>query len=73
MNIKKKVRFQQILTLREVAEALRLGRITTLRLVQSGRLRAFRAGRDWRILRTDLEQFMLPRTGRQDLVKGGRA
>jgi excisionase family DNA binding protein len=49
-----------IMTLKEVAKALRLGRVTTLRLVQTGKLQAFKAGRAWRIRREDLERFMQP-------------
>jgi excisionase family DNA binding protein len=51
---------EAVLTLKEIAKVLRLGRVTTLRLVQSGQLRAFRAGKAWRIQREDLEQFMQP-------------
>ena len=61
------IRFKQagesqdaILTLKEVAKALRLGRVTTLRLVQAGKLQAFKVGRAWRIRRRDLERFMQP-------------
>jgi excisionase family DNA binding protein len=68
MNNKRKVSYQGIFTLREVAEILRLGRVTTLRLVQSGRLQAFRAGRDWRVIGADLERFIRPQTDRSDLV-----
>jgi len=49
-----------LLTLREVANILRLGRVTTLRLVQTSKLKAFKAGRAWRIRREDLERFMRP-------------
>jgi excisionase family DNA binding protein len=48
------------MTIREVSAVLRIGRVTALRLVQSGQLRAFRAGRSWRIKREDLEGFMRP-------------
>ena len=48
------------LTLKEVAKVLRLGRVTTLRLVQTNKLQAFKAGRAWRIRHEDLERFMQP-------------
>jgi len=59
----------RVMTLREVSAVLRIGRVTALRLVRSGQLRAFRAGKVWRIRREDLEQFMQPRIA----VEGERA
>ena len=49
-----------LLTLKEVANILRLSRVTTLRLVQTSKLKSFKAGRAWRIRREDLERFMRP-------------
>lgn len=53
----------RVLKLKEVGYALRIGRVSALRLVNSGKLPAFRVGRDWRVLKSDLERFM--RTGRE--------
>lgn len=62
MNNKNKALQARVLTLREVYQTLRVGRITAMRLVQSGQLRAFRAGKCWRVRLEDLEQFMRPET-----------
>ncbi|MEN6560121.1 MAG: helix-turn-helix domain-containing protein [Acidobacteriota bacterium] len=60
-----------VLTLKEVYAALRVGRVTALRLVQSGKLPAFRAGRDWRVRRADLDSFMRPALATNQIPKGG--
>jgi len=52
-----------VLKLKEVCFALRIGRVSALRLVHSGKLPAFRVGRDWRVLESDLNRFM--RIGRK--------
>ena len=43
-----------ILTVIDVAEYLRVHRITVCRLVAKGLLRPFKVGRFWRFLRTDI-------------------
>lgn len=48
----------EVLKLAEVASYLRLGRVTAWRLIMSGQLQGFRAGRSWRVLRADLERFV---------------
>ena len=53
----------RVLKLKEVGYALRIGRVSALKLVHSGKLPAFRVGRDWRVLKSELEGFM--RTGRK--------
>ena len=61
MDIMSKATQIRVLKLKEVGFVLRIGRVSALRLVHSGKLPAFRVGRDWRILKTDLDRFM--RTG----------
>ena len=61
MDIRKKSNKSQVLKLEEVRTALRIGRVTALRLIHSGELSAFRVGRDWRVLESELERFMRPR------------
>jgi len=48
----------KVLKLAEVASILRLGRVTIWRLATSGKLKAFRAGKGWRVLRDDLDTFI---------------
>lgn len=48
----------EILTLREVAELLRVHPNTVYRLARSGKLPAFKAGTDWRFARRDVEAWM---------------
>ncbi|GAB4531023.1 MAG: hypothetical protein Kow0063_09810 [Anaerolineae bacterium] len=44
----------ELLTVREVAEYLRVSRVTAWRWCQQGIIPAFRIGRNWRIRRDDL-------------------
>ncbi len=61
---------KELLTVREVATYLRVGRITVWRWCQEGTLPACRLGRSWRIHRTDLSGFLKKRNLlRLDLVQ----
>jgi len=44
-----------ILTVNEIASYMRVSKTTICRWCSSGKLRAFRIGRSWRVQRTDLE------------------
>lgn len=48
----------EILTVNQVAEYLQLSEMTTYKLVQEGRIPAFKIGRHWRIKRTDLNNLL---------------
>ena len=52
---------KELLTVREVATYLRVGRITVWRWCQEGTLPASRLGRSWRIHRTDLSGLLKKR------------
>ncbi len=47
----------EILTVREVAEYLKLSRTTIWRWCNEGKLRAFKVGRGWRIHRSEIEKI----------------
>ena len=47
----------EILTVREVAEYLKLSRTTVWRWCNEGKLPAFKVGRGWRIHRLDVEKI----------------
>jgi len=47
----------EILTVREVAEYLKLSRTTIWRWRNEGKLQAFKVGRGWRIRRSELERI----------------
>jgi len=49
---------KEILTVREVADYLRVSRVTVWRWCQEGTLPASRIGRNWRIRRDDLFQVL---------------
>lgn len=48
-----------VLTPRDVIDILDVGKNTAYALLNSGRLRAFRVGRSWRVTTEALEEFML--------------
>jgi excisionase family DNA binding protein len=47
-----------VLTMTEVADELRIGRVTAWRLVSTGQIKGFRAGKGWRVRSADLVEFM---------------
>ena len=62
---------EDILTIREVAVYLRVTERTLYRLVQEGKLLAFKVGNFWRFRREDLERWISEqsrgeRAGRED-------
>lgn len=48
---------EEIYTVEQFAERLKLHPKTVLRFIREGRLRAVKVGRSWRILRSELEAF----------------
>lgn len=42
----------------EVAEMLRISKMTVYRAIKAGRLKAYKFGKDWRIRKDDLEAFL---------------
>lgn len=49
--------YDDILTIEEVAEALRIGSSQAYRIVRSNQLKAYKEGRDWKIPKTALIQY----------------
>ncbi|MBW3562364.1 MAG: helix-turn-helix domain-containing protein [Actinobacteria bacterium] len=48
----------QLLTVAEVAELLRVSTMTVYRLIRSGELPAVRVGRNYRVRRGDLDSYL---------------
>ena len=51
-----------LLTVREVADAMRVSTMTVYRLIRSGALPAIRVGKHFRIRRTDLDHYLRAQT-----------
>jgi excisionase family DNA binding protein len=49
---------KEILTVSQVAEYLQLSEMTTYKLVQEGKIPAFKIGRSWRVQKGDLEKLI---------------
>ena len=49
---------KDILTLKELQGLLHIGKNTALRLVQSGEIKAFRVGKQWRIARENVIRYL---------------
>lgn len=46
---------EPLMTVRDVAEMLKLKESTIRQMITSGKLRAIKFGREWRVIRKDLE------------------
>ena len=49
---------RQFLSVKEVAELLKVGEVTVRHWIRDGGLRAINVGREWRIAPKDLERFL---------------
>ena len=54
--------YPDILTVEEVCEALRMGYNAVYEILNSGKLKAFKNGRVWRIPKSSLQQYILENT-----------
>lgn len=63
----------EVLTIRDVAEVLKVGTKTVYTMAQTGRLHAFKVGGQWRFRRADIDRWIQAqvdersRPGRQNL------
>jgi excisionase family DNA binding protein len=48
----------EIMTVAQVAEYLQISEMTTYKLVQEGKIPAFKVGRHWRVKKEDLSEFI---------------
>ena len=51
-------RFDDILTVEDLAEALKIGTTQAYKLVRSGKIKAFKEGKDWKISKTALITYV---------------
>ena len=58
--------FGEILTLDEVAKYLKIPRKTVYEMTRSGKLRAFRAGKHWRVPRSELDAWIIRQLPEQE-------
>lgn len=54
MNMNKDLSEKEIMTVSQVAKYLQLSEMTTYKLVQEGKIPAFKIGRSWRVMKDDL-------------------
>lgn len=52
---------EPLLTVGEVASVMRVSNMTVYRLIKSGQLRAIRVGKNYRLRRRDIEQYLSQR------------
>jgi excisionase family DNA binding protein len=62
---------EEILTIREVADYLKVTERTLYRLVQEGRPPAFKVGNSWRFRRDDLERWISEQSSGTDPTREG--
>lgn len=58
INVYREIAMDEILTVQEVADYLKISRSTVWRWCNEGKLTAFKVGRSWRIHRTVLEKMV---------------
>ncbi len=49
---------KEIMTISQVADFLQLSEMTTYKLVQEGKIPAFKIGRSWRVKKDDLDMLI---------------
>ena len=54
--------YDDILTVSELAEALKVGSTQAYRLVRSQKIKAFKEGKDWKIPKTSVIQYITDQT-----------
>ena len=54
--------YDDILTVSELAEALKVGSTKAYRLVRSQKIKAFKEGKDWKIPKTSVIQYITDQT-----------
>ncbi|WP_088311969.1 helix-turn-helix domain-containing protein [Bacillus cereus] len=59
----------EILTIKEMMEALYIGRNYAYKLLNSGEVKGFRIGRNWRIPRTSIEEFIINKCTSKDPLR----
>ena len=50
--------YDDILTITELAEALKIGSTQAYKIVRSGEIKAFKEGKDWKIPKISLESYI---------------
>lgn len=55
--------YSDLVTIDELCEMLQIGRTAAYRLLRSSQIRAFRNGRDWKIPRLAVEEYVLKSMG----------
>ena len=54
--------YDDILTIEEVAELLRIGMTQAYRIVRSGDLKGYKEGKDWKIPKQALNEYVISRS-----------
>ncbi len=61
MSDENQVLGERLLTVSEVASAMRVSNMTVYRLIKSGQLSAIRVGKNYRIRRSDVDRYLTER------------
>lgn len=55
--------YDDILTVEEISEILKIGMSQAYKIVRTGKLKGYKEGRDWRILKQSLIDYVVERSG----------
>ena len=54
--------YDDILTVEEVAEILKIGMTQAYKIIRTGQLKGYKEGKDWKIPKQSLSQYVLSRS-----------
>ena len=55
--------YDDILSIEEVAEILKVGMSQAYKIVRTGKLKGYKEGRDWKILKPSLNKYVMEQSG----------
>lgn len=55
--------YDDIMTITEVAEALKIGNSQAYRIVRAGHLKGFKEGKDWKVPKSALIEYIYEKSG----------
>lgn len=61
--------FDDILTIEDVAEALKIGNTQVYKIVRSGQLKGYKEGKDWKIPKNCLIEYIRQRVASSESAK----
>lgn len=55
--------YDDILTIHELSEALKIGTTQAYKIVRNSKIKSFKEGRDWKVTKTALIEYVMKQSG----------